>query len=320
MLRATGRAAALGILLCVGVPSRAAEPPAGLPPEAARALQQLDVAGNQLEQARSAAAAVEAGQAPSVAPPSFAALTAAFQSAAEALRKAPSMAGEAVPRPVAARQLKDCGTRAAALNRVERQLRELGGAAQRGAETAVFLKGRRDAMRAAEESRRRLAASAEKSSPATFAEVFAWKRGDAEALAGAMTLCGAELKRHAERVERSNGELRQRIAQLTDLHEEYGGVGDCVLAGSWLGGRSRGGSVVGMSLELKGSPGTWSGVARLDNGSVKVRSVSTRGNSVTIVLADEQGSLHGALAADGRTLGGTFQAPDGPASFQLHKQ
>ena len=316
------RAAALAALL--GPASRAAAAEGyHLPGDTQRALQQFDEASEQLARARAAMAALDAGEAVTGQAVDWAGAPAALVAAAGALKRS---AGPLVPepdeRPLSARELRSCATRADAVAELERRHRALLTGSQRGADARAGLRDRLGAAHAAEEALRYLVRTSSKhAGEPALAEAFTWPWPDLEGpSAAALASYTGELRRYLEKVDRSAAEQRARAAEAAELLASYARAKDCLLAGSWSGTRTQAGAVSGLALQLASTAEVWSGTAVLDGDGVAVKSVTISGSAVIVALVDGHGTLAGTLSADGRALKGTVSTQDGPAPFQLRKQ
>jgi len=158
------RTSALVLVLCLVVkPRGAAAEPLPMPSEAVNAFQTFAEATQQLNKAKMAMVALEAGEKPESNAEDWAGAVSGYETAAEAIRRA---GGPAVPDAsaygVSAEQLKSCGTRGASLAKIDRQLKSIQTLSQQASETRAFLKNRLDVAYAADETRRYLVKTAAK--------------------------------------------------------------------------------------------------------------------------------------------------------------
>jgi hypothetical protein len=310
------------LLVCLALAPAAAAQPLTMPADTLKAFQAFDEATELLNKAKSSMAALEASERPPGRTEDWAGVTGAYESAAEALRKA---AGPAVPDPnafgVPLDKLKSCATRAATLSFLDRQVKGAYAASQRCLETRALLKNRLDAAQKADETRRYLVKAAAKLAGApALTQVFtgSWRDLDAS-LSRSIAAYASEVKRLQERMDWGNAQLRSRAAALAGYFESYGSAKDCLLAGRWIGSKSRAGTVAGLSLQLTISGTSWTGTANLDGDILPVRSVAIAGSTVSISFADGKATMKGTLSGDGRTYQGWY-SKDGPGSFNLQKQ
>lgn len=318
------RTSALVLVLCLVVkPGGAAAEPLPMPSEALNAFQTFAEATQQLNKAKMAMVALEAGEKPESNAEDWAGAVSGYETAAEAIRRA---GGPAVPDAsaygVSAEQLKSCGTRGASLAKIDRQLKSIQTLSQQASETRAFLKNRLDVAYAADETRRYLVKTAAKLAGSRLPQqVFTWSWQDLDGpMAKWIAAYANELKRYQERVDRGNAELKSRAATLSDQFKAFAGAKDCLLAGHWIGSKSQGGAVAGLSLNLVSSGASWIGSGNVDGNTVAVRSVAFSGNTVSVSFAEGRGSMKGTLSPDGRSYHGTFSSMDGPGSFSLAKQ
>ena len=316
--------ASAALLMCLTVkPGSASAEPMNMPAETVNAFQAFAEATQQLNKAKIAMAALEAGEKPQATSEDWAGVISGYETAAETIKRSggpvmPDASAYGVP----VDQLRSCATRSAALAKLDKQLRGLHSAAQQAAETRSFLKNRLDAAHAADETRRYLVKTAAKlSSSPLLASVFTWSWQDLEApVAKSIAAYANELKRYQERVDRGHADLKARATTLSAQYDSVNTAKDCLLAGHWLGSKSQGGAMAGLTLHLVSSGSSWTGTANLDGKTVAVRGVSFAGNTVSISFAEGRGSMKGTVSADGRTYHGSISSMDGPGSFSLAKQ
>jgi hypothetical protein len=319
------RWAAVAVLLTglTARPGTAVAEPLSMPSETLSAFQAFAEATQQLQKARAALVAVEAGEKPQSTSEDWAGILQGYETAAETIRRSggptvPDASAYGVPLD----QLRSCGTRSAALAKLDRQVKLLHNTSVQASETRAYLKNRLDAAQAADETRRQLVKAAAKlaGSP-LLQEVFTWSWQDLELQAAKWIASYAnEIKRYQERLDRGNAELKSRAATLSGQADTFGAARDCLLAGQWMGSKSQGGNVAGLTLNLVSTGISWTGSANVDGRTVAVRSVAISGTTVSISLADGRGSMRGALSPDGRSYHGSFSSMDGPGSFSLAKQ
>lgn len=323
MIDSMRRAASTALLVAaICGPSTPAAETLKLPASTARAFQEFDDGVARLGKARAALAAIEGGERPRGAPADWSGLVASFEAAAASLKESegpalPDAGSFSFPQD----QLRDCTTRPQAIDKVERQVKALQGVAQRGAETRSLLRERLGGAQSAGEALRALVKVAAKLPPESLKEHFPWAWSDLDgAAAGSVASYAAELRRQQERLDRAVAELRARASAGAALVSTFSESKDCMLAGSWIGSRSQGGAVIGLTVRLVASGSSWTGTANYEGQDVPIRSVTVNGSSLSISLAGGKASLHGTMSGDGRTLRGTFDSVDGPASFMLRRQ
>lgn len=315
--------AALVVMSLVVNPATAAGEPLAMPAETVSAIQAFTDATQQLNKAKAAMAALEAGEKAAGAPGDWAGVVGGYEAAAETIRRSSGPAApDANAYGVPAEQLKSCGTRASALGKLDKQVKNIHYASQQTAETRALLKGRLDAAHAADETRRALVkAAAKQSGSPALGELFTWSWQDLEGpVAKAIAAYTTELKRYQDRMDRATADLRSRAATLSSQFDAFAAAKDCVVAGHWVGSKSQGGAVAGLTLHLVAAGPSWTGTANVDGKNVPVRSVALSGNTVSVSFADGKGSMKGTLSPDGRTYHGSFSSMDGPGSFSLQKQ
>ncbi len=312
------------LLVCLSLgPGIAAAEPLSLPADALKAFQAFDAATEQLDKARSAMVAIEAGEKPKAIPEEWSGVMSGYQAAAETIKGSPGPAlPDASAYDVPLDRLRSCSTRATTLAKLEKQLKGLHAVGQRVSETRALLKSRLDAAHAADETRRYLVKTAAKLAGApVLAEVFTWSWEDLEtAVSKSISGYLNEIKRYQERMDRGSAEIKSRAATMAGHAETFGAAKDCLLAGHWTGSKAQAGTVSGLVLQLTISGASWSGNANIDGEIVRVRSVSIAGSNVAISFADGAASMKGTLTADGRTYRGWFSSLDGPGSFSLRKE
>ncbi len=317
-------AAAAVLLASIAVrPGAALAEPLAMSSDAANAVHAFAAATQQLDKARAAMAALEAGEKPQGGPRDWAGVVGGYEAAAEGIRKSggpllPDASAFGVP----SDHLRSCGTRAAALAKVDKQLKAVHGLSQQVAEARALLRNRLEAAHQADETRRYLVKAAAKLGGSRgLAEAFTWSWQDFDvAAARSIAVYANELRRQQERVDRASTELRVRAAALSGQLDTFAGAKDCLLAGRWTGSRSQGGAVAGLSLQLVASGTSLAGSANLDGKAVAVRSVSVSGSSVSLTFAEGKGTMKGTVSPDGRSYHGSFSSMDGPGSFSLLKQ
>jgi hypothetical protein len=287
-----------------------------------QAFQQFDDAAVRLTRARAAMAALEAGERPKGSPREWSGVSEALEVATNALK-----VSEGLPLPdpgaytASQDALRKCATRPAALARLERLTRNLQAAIQRGVEARALLRDRATAVRAAEDAVHALVRAGAKlpASPAAQ-EAFPWSWSEFEgAAAAALAANAAELRRLQDGLERNNAELRSRASTLGGWLATYADAKDCLLAGRWVGSRSQGGTIAGLTVNLIAAGSGWSGSANADGEEAAIRAVTVNGNAILVSVAGGK-ALQGTLSADGRVFKGTFSSMDGPGTFTLRKQ
>jgi hypothetical protein len=324
MTTAPARLAALLVTswaVLAGAP--AAAEPLRLSADAARSLQALAQGAEGLERARSALEAIVAKQPAPESSAEWEGAVGALKDVAEQLKRSD---GPALPDPGAylapTDPLRSCGTRPAALARVERLLRSAQLDLQRTAETRALLRERLAQVQGAEEARKALLQGAPLVADEPSAvRLFTWKWSDLDRpLSAALGTTTAALKRWLERVDRVHVDLKARASALSGLELDYGRARDCALSGQWTGIRSREGTVAGLTLRLVASGTGWSGTIEVDGATLPVRNVTLRGSAVTMGVGDGQASLRGALSGDEQTIKGSYSSIDGLAAFTLRRQ
>jgi len=291
------------------------------PPELTRAFEQFNGATERLARARAAAEALAAHERPRSAR-EWEGLPEAFQAATRAMQSAEGLVLPRGPAAIPAEQFRSCGSRASAIARAERAIKEIQGVELRVGELRAQLKERRTAGQAVEEGWRSLMkALSTLPEGSGVIDLFPGRWTDLEApVASAIRGYLEGLGRLEERLDRGQVELRARAVGLGGAMAEAKGGRDCGLAGQWMGASSHAGTVSGATLELTVVGSGFSGVANLGGVVLPVRSVSLNGTSLVVSLGDGRASLTGTLSADGRAFSGTFSSAEGPASFTLRRQ
>jgi hypothetical protein len=303
-------------------PLVAAAEPLSMPAETVNAFQAFAEATQQLTKAKAAMAAIEAGEKPKGRSDDWSGVISGYETAAEAIKRS---GGPSVPDAsaygVPLEQIRSCATRQSALGKLDKQLRSLHGAAQQLNETRAFLKSRSDLAHAADDIQRYLVKSAAKlADKPLLGEVFTWSWPEVETrVSRSISAYSNELKRYQDRVDRSSAELKARSAVLTGELETFGSAKECLLAGHWVGSKSQGGTVAGMTLHLVSSGSSFTGNANLDGRNLAVRSVAISGSAVSVSF-EGRASMKGTLSADGRSYHGSLSSVEGPGSFTLVKQ
>jgi hypothetical protein len=302
-------------------PGGARAEPLRMPADAVRAFQDFDEAAQKLGRVRAALASLESRDRPGGTARDWAGMAEGFAAAAEGLKRSEGPGIPEARSQVTQEQLRSCGTRQGALARLERQVRILQGGAQRCADTRAVFRDRLAAAQGAEDGRKAAARTADRLDEPAVAEALGWRWADVDRpLAASIAAYAGELRRHQERVDRGQAELKARAAQLSGWLEEYGAARDCILAGQWAGVRQQAGAASGLTLHLTASGSSWSGSANLDGVDVPVRGVTMSGSAVSITLGDRRATMNGAISGDGRSFKGSFMSVDGPGTFSLRKQ